>query len=152
MIVFGVLWIAHARGMRHAGERLRDHRLYAWIATLGVLFVVADHFAGRGGRLDGGALFRRARHSPASEWHDPVFHRALGFYFFDLPLYSMLINFRRGDRAGRGAGLLSGGARLADPARISRAGVGVAVRFERSAVAGQARIGIAERAADLVFY
>ena len=33
IIVFAILWIAHARGMRHAGARLREHPLYAWIVT-----------------------------------------------------------------------------------------------------------------------
>ncbi|HML18569.1 MAG TPA: UPF0182 family protein [Bryobacteraceae bacterium] len=93
LIGFGVLWIAHARGVRHAGERLRDHRLYAWVTLFGALFLaliialaavdgwtVARYFGGHG-------------MTPASEWHDPVFGRPLGFYFFDLPMYSMLINF-----------------------------------------------------------
>src|SRR5580692_12962937 len=34
IIVFAILWIAHARGMRHAGTRLREHPLYGWIVTL----------------------------------------------------------------------------------------------------------------------
>ena len=94
LIVFAVLWIAHARGMtyrRRASARPRPLR--------------ADHYAGArrgrddrgaGGRgwLDRGALLRRSRaRRSASEWHDPVFDRPLGFYFFDLPFYSMLIKF-----------------------------------------------------------
>ncbi len=95
IIVFAILWIAHARGMRKAGERLRDHGVYAWIVTLAVGLValivslaavdgwtVARYFGGHG--LSSG---------PAAEWRDPAFHQPLGFYFFDLPLYSMLINF-----------------------------------------------------------
>ena len=93
LIAFGVVWVSHARGVRHAGERLRDHRFYAWMTTAGALFLagiialaavdgwtVARYFGGHG-------------MSPGSEWHDPVFNQPLGFYFFDLPLYSMLINF-----------------------------------------------------------
>ncbi len=93
LIAFGVLWISHARGVAHAGERLRDHRTYAWLATFGALLValiislaavdgwtVARYFGGHGTSL-------------AAEWHDPVFNQPLGFYFFDLPLYNMLINF-----------------------------------------------------------
>jgi len=93
LIVFTILWIAHARGMRKGGERLRDHGLYAWIVTLALAVVaivvalaavdgwtVARYFGGHGS-------------SPASEWRDPTFNQPLGFYFFDLPLYSMLINF-----------------------------------------------------------
>src|SRR5438309_2066655 len=34
LIVFAVLWIAHARGMKYGGERLRDHPWYARISTL----------------------------------------------------------------------------------------------------------------------
>jgi uncharacterized membrane protein (UPF0182 family) len=93
LIVFAILWIAHARGMRKGGERLRDHGAYSWIITLalGVVAIivalaavdgwtVARYFGGHGSSL-------------ASEWRDPTFNLPLGFYFFDLPLYSMLINF-----------------------------------------------------------
>src|SRR5580658_8772383 len=34
LIAFLVLWISHARGVRHAGERLRQHRFYARVTTL----------------------------------------------------------------------------------------------------------------------
>jgi len=34
VIAFLVLWISHARGVRHAGERLRQHRFYARVTTL----------------------------------------------------------------------------------------------------------------------
>ncbi|MGH9559237.1 MAG: UPF0182 family protein, partial [Bryobacteraceae bacterium] len=93
IIVFAVLWIAHLSGMKHAGERLRDHRSYALIATLAAALIagvvelavvdgwtVARFFGGHG--LAAG-----------TEWHDPVFGRPLGFYFFDLPFYDMLIGF-----------------------------------------------------------
>ena len=39
LMVFVVLWLAQRRGMRHAGERLRDHPLYARIVTLALGFV-----------------------------------------------------------------------------------------------------------------
>jgi uncharacterized protein len=93
VIAFLVLWISHARGVRHAGERLRQHRFYARVTTLAFAalslvialaavdgWTVARYFGGHG-------LIA------ANEWHDPVFAKPLGFYFFDLPLYSMLINF-----------------------------------------------------------
>jgi uncharacterized protein len=93
VIVLIVLWSAHAGGMRQAGERLRDHRFYARVITLACALValvialaavdgwtVARYFGGHGLALPG-------------EWHDPVFNQPLGFYFFDLPFYSMLINF-----------------------------------------------------------
>ena len=34
VIVFAVLWVAHARGMKHAGERLGAWPLYAKLSTL----------------------------------------------------------------------------------------------------------------------
>jgi uncharacterized membrane protein (UPF0182 family) len=92
LIVFTVLWIAHARGMRHAGTRLREHRWYGWIVTAALLLIsvivalaavdgwtVVRYFGGHGG--------------PPSEWADPVFNQPLGFYFFELPFYSMLVTF-----------------------------------------------------------
>src|SRR5580698_3825705 len=33
LILFLVLWIAHARGLKHAGTRLNEHRLYARLVT-----------------------------------------------------------------------------------------------------------------------
>ncbi len=93
LLVFLALWVAHLLGMRKAGERLRDYRIYARITTLALVLIslmvalaavdgwtVARYFGGHGLK-------------PAGEWHDPVFNQPLGFYFFDLPMYSMLINF-----------------------------------------------------------
>jgi hypothetical protein len=70
VVVLVILWIAHARGMRKAGERLRDHRLYSWIVTLALAVValivslaavdgwtVARYFGGHGS-------------SPTTEWRD----------------------------------------------------------------------------------
>src|SRR6266568_1031355 len=37
LLAFVVFWIAHARGMKHAGTRLRDYPLYAVISTLALL-------------------------------------------------------------------------------------------------------------------
>ena len=60
LIVFAVLWIAHARGMRHAGARLRDHPpLRAGSPRSRSLLLALDRRAGGGRRLDRGALFRR---------------------------------------------------------------------------------------------
>jgi uncharacterized membrane protein (UPF0182 family) len=93
LIAFAVLWISHARGVKHAGESLRNHRVYARITTLAFVLLaliialaavdgwtVARYFGGHG-------------LASANEWHDPVFGEPLGFYFFDLPFYSMLIDF-----------------------------------------------------------
>src|SRR5690349_11680682 len=37
LILFIVLWIAHARGLKEAGTRLRDNPSYARLSTLGLL-------------------------------------------------------------------------------------------------------------------
>jgi uncharacterized membrane protein (UPF0182 family) len=92
LIVFAVLWIAHARGMRHAGARLREHPWYGWIVTIALVLLsvvialaavdgwtIVRYFGGHGG-------------NPGT-WTDPVFAQPLGFYFFDLPFYNMLVNF-----------------------------------------------------------
>src|ERR1019366_585045 len=39
VIVFAVLWVAHARGVRHAGERLGAWPLYARLSTLALALV-----------------------------------------------------------------------------------------------------------------
>ncbi len=91
IILFLVLWIAHARGLKHGGTRLSEHRLYARLATLGLLLVslmvalsVVDGWTVA--RFFGGV-------TTTSGYSDPVFGRSLSFYFFELPFYSMLINF-----------------------------------------------------------
>ena len=94
VIVFAVLWVAHARGMKHAGERLGMYPLYARLSTLALAFVslvialstiegwtVARYVGGQGAG------------APASMWSDPVFGKPLSFYFFELPFYSMLLSF-----------------------------------------------------------
>lgn len=93
LILFVTLWVAHALGMKYAGTRLGEHRWYARIAAVACLLVsgvmsmafidgwtVARYFGGRGTASVG-------------QWQDPVFGRPLAFYFFELPLYSMLIHF-----------------------------------------------------------
>ena len=92
VIVFAVLWVAHARGMKHAGERLGAWPLYARLSTLALAFVamivtlstvegwtVARYVGGQG--------------AAASGWTDPVFGKPLPFYFFDLPFYNMLLSW-----------------------------------------------------------
>src|SRR5579871_4496426 len=91
LAIFVVLLIAHARGMKYAGHRMRDYVWYPRIATLVLAFVsliimlstvdgwtVARYIGGRGA---------------APGWLDPVFGRPLGFYFFELPFYNMLIEW-----------------------------------------------------------
>src|SRR5271165_3337287 len=38
-LLFLVLWIAHERGLKHAGTRLGEHRIYARLATLGLVLL-----------------------------------------------------------------------------------------------------------------
>ncbi|MSV35007.1 MAG: UPF0182 family protein [Bryobacterales bacterium] len=92
VIVFAVLWVAHARGMKHAGERLGAHTAYARLSTVAVAVVsliialatvegwtIARYVGGQG--------------VGAATWSDPVFQKPLSFYFFELPFYRMLLGF-----------------------------------------------------------
>jgi uncharacterized membrane protein (UPF0182 family) len=97
LIVFSVLWVAHARGMKHAGTALSEHRLYARIVTLGLALVALVVALSA---VDGWTVARyiggreaAAGPPPAQIWHDPVFGLPLGFYFFELPFYNMLVEF-----------------------------------------------------------
>src|SRR6266700_1725375 len=92
VIVFVVLWVAHARGMKHAGERLGEHPLYARLSTLGLAFVSLIIALST---VEGWTLARYigGREAGASTWSDPVFGRPLSFYFFELPFYSMLLTW-----------------------------------------------------------
>src|SRR5260370_14026529 len=90
-VLFLVLWIAHARGLKHAGTRLGEHRTYARLAILGLallslLVAIAVVDGWTVARFFGGV-------STTSGYSDPVFGRNLSFYFFELPFFSMLINF-----------------------------------------------------------
>jgi len=92
VLVFALFWLAHARGMKHAGERLRDHGIYKWISTaaIALLALVIATAAVDGWTV---ARFFGGRGMSTGEWRDPVFGEPLGFYFFDLPFYKMLIDF-----------------------------------------------------------
>jgi uncharacterized protein len=93
LLLFAVLWISHARGMKSAGTGLRQHSLYAKLSTVvifAVSFVLATltvdawtivRYLG-GSTLDGSKTFI-----------DPVFGKSLLFYFFDLPAYHLLLRF-----------------------------------------------------------
>jgi uncharacterized protein len=95
VIVFAVLWIAHARGMHHAGEKLSLYRQYARLSALALAvaslilalstidgWTIARYVGGRG-----------AQAASIAGWADPVFGKPLPFYFFYLPFYNMLLNF-----------------------------------------------------------
>jgi hypothetical protein len=89
ILVFAVIWIAHARGMKHAGTGLRDHRLYSRATT--VVFAVVALLV-TAGLMDGWVVARYAAGAGLeAAWRDPVFGRDLTFYFFQLPFYSGLV-------------------------------------------------------------
>ena len=98
LIVFIVLWLAHARGLKYAGLRLRDLGLYSRLVPVALL-VAAALLASAS--IDYWVVMRYAgsRHItlPAgpegTPWRDPVFSRTLPFYLFDLPFYSDLLTF-----------------------------------------------------------
>ncbi|MBI3693233.1 MAG: UPF0182 family protein [Acidobacteria bacterium] len=94
LLVFLVLWLAHARGLQFAGIRTGDLTLYRRLVPLALLgiavlvasggidyWVVMSYAGSRGIRL------------PPDAWRDPVFSRTLPFYLFDLPFYSELLGF-----------------------------------------------------------
>lgn len=93
LALFVILWVAHARGMKSAGTGLRQHPLYAKLATavlfiLGLLLAMMTvdawtivRYLG-GASLDGSATFS-----------DPVFGNSLLFYFFAVPAYHLALRF-----------------------------------------------------------
>jgi len=88
---FVIFWIAHARGLKHAGTGLRQNPLYAKLATLG-MFLIAMVVALAA--LDNWTVVRYfggTRGTPVSSWQDPVFSNPLTFYLFELPFYSDLL-------------------------------------------------------------
>jgi uncharacterized membrane protein (UPF0182 family) len=94
LIVFAVLFAAHALGMRFGGERLGRYPLYAKISTV-VLILLAVIIGS--GAIDTWTVVRYfgGRHLPAeaTAWTDPVFGHPLKFYLFDLPFYVVLRQF-----------------------------------------------------------
>ena len=94
VVLSAILWIAHARGMRHAGETVRAHPAYAKLVAAGSLILglilslssvdgwTVARFVGSSGAQD-----------PGTPWLDPVFGHSLVFYFFELPFFNMLVTF-----------------------------------------------------------
>ena len=89
LIAFGALWVAHARALKFAGTGLREHPLYAWISSLGLLFL---GYLIAAGSIDTWTIVRylgaRGIPAEATAWRDSVFGLPLKFYLFDLPFYS----------------------------------------------------------------
>ena len=91
VIVFAVLWTAHARGMKYGETGLRDRPRYGWLMTiaLAVLSLIIT-----GALMDGWTVARYAAgRGMETAWRDPVFGKPLGFYFFELPFYRGLVGF-----------------------------------------------------------
>jgi len=92
LLAFLVLWTAHARGVKFAGVKLRDYRLYARLSSLALLavsglFAMAMVESWTVVRFFGG----RQLGADTSAWRDPVFSHPLAFYLFEVPFYSLVL-------------------------------------------------------------
>src|SRR6202140_5386606 len=94
LLAFAILWIAHARAVKFAGTRLREHPMYARLSTVALLLL---GYLISAASVDTWAVVRFAgsRGLPAvtTAWHDAVFQKPLSFYLFDLPFYLMLRSY-----------------------------------------------------------
>jgi uncharacterized protein len=94
LLAFAALWITHARALKFAGTRLREHRLYSRISTV-ALFGLGFFIAA--GSIDTWTVVRfagsRGLPPAATAWHDAVFNQPLSFYLFDLPFYMLLRSY-----------------------------------------------------------
>jgi len=94
VVAFVALWVAHASGLRFAGIRAKDFRLYSRLIPF-VLAFVAILFASSS--IDYWTVMRffgsRGLIAAADAWKDQVFSRGLPFYLFDLPFYSQVLGF-----------------------------------------------------------
>lgn len=95
LLVFAVLWLVHARGVKRGGVRLRDYPNYAKVSTL-VLAVVSLLFALI--TVDAWTIVRFAGGLGVGRdgWTDPAFGNPLAFYLFQVPFYKMLLRFLLG--------------------------------------------------------
>ena len=91
LLAFGILWLSHARALKFAGTGLGEHRIYARISTLLLLFV---GWLVAASAIDTWTVVRfagsRGLPEAATRWHDTVFGKPLSFYLFDLPFFQML--------------------------------------------------------------
>src|SRR6202521_3606428 len=94
VVAFVALWVAHASGLRFAGIRGKDFRLYSRLIPFALAFV-AIIFASNS--IDYWTVMRffgsRGLTVAADAWKDQVFSRGLPFYLFDLPFYSQVLGF-----------------------------------------------------------
>ena len=89
---FIIFWIAHARGMKHAGAGLRQNPLYAKLATLAMFLIALVVALAAMDTWTVVRYFGGTRGGPVTPWHDPVFNNPLTFYLFELPFYSDLLS------------------------------------------------------------
>ncbi|HLK65976.1 MAG TPA: UPF0182 family protein [Bryobacteraceae bacterium] len=91
---FAVLWFTHARALHFAGASLRDHKLYARLSVLALLFL---SYLIAAVSIDTWTVVRfagsRGLPAAATVWHDAVFQKPLSFYLFDLPFYLLLRSY-----------------------------------------------------------
>ncbi len=91
LLAFAALWLAHARGLSHAGRSWRQSRAYAAVSALALLFVA---WMLASATIDTWSVVRYfgGRNLPAetATWQDAIFGLPLGFYLFDLPFYTVL--------------------------------------------------------------
>ena len=94
LLTFGILFAAHARGMKFAGMRLREHSRYAKLSAAALLLIALVLAAGA---IDTWTVVRYfggwSLPVAATAWRDSVFGLPLGFYLFDLPFYALLRGF-----------------------------------------------------------
>jgi uncharacterized membrane protein (UPF0182 family) len=94
LIAFAAFWLAHALALKFAGTGLREHRLYARLSALGLLLL---GYLVSAASIDPWTVMRfvgsRGLPSASTAWHDPVFHKSLSFFLFDLPFYSLLRSY-----------------------------------------------------------
>ncbi|HEX4593472.1 MAG TPA: UPF0182 family protein, partial [Bryobacteraceae bacterium] len=92
LLGFFIFWIAHARGLKHAGTGLRENPLYAKLATLGIFLIALIVALSAIDTWTVVRYFGGARSNAVSaSWQDPVFSNPLTFYLFELPFYSDLL-------------------------------------------------------------
>ncbi len=93
-VAFAVLYTAHARAVRFAGARAGKHRVYARVSAL-VILLLSAIIAGATVAPWTVARYIGSRGIPAeaTSWTDPVFGHPLRFYLFDLPFWSLTLNY-----------------------------------------------------------
>jgi uncharacterized protein len=94
IVAFAALWMSHARALKFSGTGLSEHRLYARISALALLFL---SYLIAAASIDTWTVVRfagsRGLPATATAWHDAVFNQPLSFYLFDLPFYLLLRSY-----------------------------------------------------------